>query len=249
MTGKIGVLYNDRGASNGTFYGAALAEGMPGSFVEDDAEHGAVGSGALDLLPGRKTSVVRSSARSSTATTSASATEATATRTSTWTDMREFVSDPDLGRTASCSSSTSRGSNDATSGGPRRRGPPPSLGERGVAQLRRRLQVVRLAQPLERGLERVGILDRRGDPAVAADVARASAPTGCRYAISRSSADSFTVNSTGSFSCSHANMRLSATLNTGKPHGASSYVSGSESASSRIVLAARRPGNRHGRKR
>ena len=26
-----GVLYNDRGASNGTFYGATLAEGMPGS--------------------------------------------------------------------------------------------------------------------------------------------------------------------------------------------------------------------------
>src|SRR5262245_58673001 len=35
-------------------------------------------------------------------------------------------------------------------------------------------------------------------------------------------------------------MRLSATLKTGKPHGASSYVSGSESASSRIVLHMRR---------
>ena len=35
-------------------------------------------------------------------------------------------------------------------------------------------------------------------------------------------------------------MRLSATLNTGKPHGESSYDSGSESARSRIVLAARR---------
>jgi hypothetical protein len=32
--GKIGVAYNDRGASNGTFYGAALAEGMPGSFAK-----------------------------------------------------------------------------------------------------------------------------------------------------------------------------------------------------------------------
>jgi len=32
--GKIGISYNDRGASNGTFHGAALAEGMPGSFVK-----------------------------------------------------------------------------------------------------------------------------------------------------------------------------------------------------------------------
>jgi hypothetical protein len=34
VNGKIGVAYNDRGASNGTFYGASLAEGMPGSFVK-----------------------------------------------------------------------------------------------------------------------------------------------------------------------------------------------------------------------
>jgi hypothetical protein len=34
VTGKIGIAYNDRGASNGTFYGASLAEGMPGSFVK-----------------------------------------------------------------------------------------------------------------------------------------------------------------------------------------------------------------------
>lgn len=34
VTGAIGVAYNDRGNSNGTFYGAALAEGMPGSFVK-----------------------------------------------------------------------------------------------------------------------------------------------------------------------------------------------------------------------
>jgi len=33
-TGKIGIVYNDRGSSNGTFYGAALSEGLPGSFVK-----------------------------------------------------------------------------------------------------------------------------------------------------------------------------------------------------------------------
>src|SRR5436190_1509573 len=33
-TGTVGVLYNDRGASNGPTYTAALAEGLPGSFVK-----------------------------------------------------------------------------------------------------------------------------------------------------------------------------------------------------------------------
>jgi hypothetical protein len=33
-TGKLGVLYNDRGASNGPTYDAALAEGQPGAFVK-----------------------------------------------------------------------------------------------------------------------------------------------------------------------------------------------------------------------
>ena len=32
--GMIGVAYNDRGASNGTLYGAAIAEGMPGALVK-----------------------------------------------------------------------------------------------------------------------------------------------------------------------------------------------------------------------
>jgi hypothetical protein len=34
VTGTVGVLYNDRGASNGPTYTAALAEGLPGSFVK-----------------------------------------------------------------------------------------------------------------------------------------------------------------------------------------------------------------------
>ena len=34
LTGTVGVLYNDRGASNGPTYTAALAEGLPGSFVK-----------------------------------------------------------------------------------------------------------------------------------------------------------------------------------------------------------------------
>ena len=33
VTGKIGIAYNDRGSSNGTYYNAAIAEGLPGSFV------------------------------------------------------------------------------------------------------------------------------------------------------------------------------------------------------------------------
>ena len=33
-SGTIGIAYNDRGASNGTLYGAALAEGMPGSLAK-----------------------------------------------------------------------------------------------------------------------------------------------------------------------------------------------------------------------
>ena len=32
--GKVGVLYHDRGASNGPTYNTALAEGQPGSFVK-----------------------------------------------------------------------------------------------------------------------------------------------------------------------------------------------------------------------
>jgi hypothetical protein len=34
LTGAIGIAYNDRGSANGTFYGAAISEGMPGSFVK-----------------------------------------------------------------------------------------------------------------------------------------------------------------------------------------------------------------------
>jgi hypothetical protein len=34
LSGAIGVAYHDRGASNGTFYGTALAEGMPGSLLK-----------------------------------------------------------------------------------------------------------------------------------------------------------------------------------------------------------------------
>jgi hypothetical protein len=34
VTGTIGVVYNDRGATNGTFYDAAIAEGMPGSLAK-----------------------------------------------------------------------------------------------------------------------------------------------------------------------------------------------------------------------
>jgi hypothetical protein len=32
--GTIGILYHDRGASNGAFYNTALAEGTPGSLVK-----------------------------------------------------------------------------------------------------------------------------------------------------------------------------------------------------------------------
>ena len=32
--GTIGIVYHDRGASNGTLYNAALAEGMPGALVK-----------------------------------------------------------------------------------------------------------------------------------------------------------------------------------------------------------------------
>jgi len=34
MTGQIGILYHDRGASNGSFYNTALAEGSPGLLVK-----------------------------------------------------------------------------------------------------------------------------------------------------------------------------------------------------------------------
>ena len=34
VTGNVGVLYHDRGASNGPTYNTALAEGQPGSFVK-----------------------------------------------------------------------------------------------------------------------------------------------------------------------------------------------------------------------
>ena len=34
VNGKVGILYNNRGAANGPTYNATLAEGMPGSFVK-----------------------------------------------------------------------------------------------------------------------------------------------------------------------------------------------------------------------
>jgi hypothetical protein len=34
VSGKVGILYNDRGSANGPFYNAALAEGIPGPFVK-----------------------------------------------------------------------------------------------------------------------------------------------------------------------------------------------------------------------
>src|SRR5205823_10301881 len=34
VTGAIGIIYNDRGESNGATYGAALSEGQPGTFVK-----------------------------------------------------------------------------------------------------------------------------------------------------------------------------------------------------------------------
>src|SRR6476660_1988532 len=62
---------------------------------------------------------------------------------------------------------------------------------------------------------------------------------GRSMAMSRSSAVSFTVSAIGVSFDIAANMRFSATLNTGCPHGESSYASGKESASPRIWSAMR----------
>src|SRR6476619_7911456 len=62
---------------------------------------------------------------------------------------------------------------------------------------------------------------------------------GRSMAISRSSAVSFTVSAIGASLEIAANIRFSATLNTGCPHGESSYASGKESASPRIRSAMR----------
>src|SRR5581483_10340419 len=62
---------------------------------------------------------------------------------------------------------------------------------------------------------------------------------GSSIAISRSSAVSLTVSLTGASLEIDANMRFSATLKTGCPHGSSSYASGKDRASSRIRAAIR----------
>ena len=95
VTGKIGVLYNDRGAANGTFYGASLAEGMPGSLVKttlstapSDPVHSIFfqaevpGCMQCALFHGDYIGLAYGSDGHANAV---------------WTDMRQFVSDPDLG--------------------------------------------------------------------------------------------------------------------------------------------------------
>ena len=96
VTGKLGVLYNDRGASNGTFYGATLAEGMPGSFVRtplntapSDPVH------SIFFTPEDVPSCAQCALFHGDYISFAYGSDGHAN--ATWTDMRQFISDPDLG--------------------------------------------------------------------------------------------------------------------------------------------------------
>jgi hypothetical protein len=96
VTGTIGIAYNDRGDSNGTLYGAALAEGMPGSlakttlstagsdpvhsiFFQPDDEPDCA---ACALFHGDYIGLAYGSDGHANAV---------------WTDMRQHIDDPDLG--------------------------------------------------------------------------------------------------------------------------------------------------------
>jgi hypothetical protein len=97
VTGKLGILYNDRGASNGTFYGATLAEGMPGSFART----------VLNTAPSDPVHSVFFTPEDTPACSQCAlfhgdyiglAYGSDGHANATWTDMRQFVSnDPDLG--------------------------------------------------------------------------------------------------------------------------------------------------------
>jgi hypothetical protein len=96
VTGTIGIAYNDRGESNGTLYGAALAEGMPGSLAKttvstagSDPVHSVFfqpedvpACAACALFHGDYISVAYGGDGHANVV---------------WTDMREHTSDPDLG--------------------------------------------------------------------------------------------------------------------------------------------------------
>jgi len=96
VTGTIGIAYNDRGGSNGTLYGAALAEGIPGSLAKttvstagSDPVHSVFfqpdnvpACAACALFHGDYISVAYGSDGHANVV---------------WTDMRQHTSDPDLG--------------------------------------------------------------------------------------------------------------------------------------------------------
>ena len=118
--------------------------------------------------------------------------------------------------------------------GPRRNRRSGAL-EGSLADGRRRLQPVALTKPFERRGEGLLVGHRRGDPPVAADVARGPDPRQQLRDLPLLGV-SLTVSSTRSpSSINSANNLFAPTLKTGKPHGASSYVCGNDSASSRIA--------------
>jgi hypothetical protein len=96
VTGELGVLYNDRGALNGTFYGATLAEGMPGSFVRTP----------LNTAPSDPVHSIFFTPEDTPACSQCALFHgdyisfgygSDGHANATWTDMRQFISDPDLG--------------------------------------------------------------------------------------------------------------------------------------------------------
>jgi hypothetical protein len=93
--GQIGVLYHDRGSSNGTLYNTSLAEGPPGSLVKTTVS--TAGSNPVDSLFFQAGATGCEECATFHGDYNAIAYGSDGTANLTWTDMRDFVSDGPFG--------------------------------------------------------------------------------------------------------------------------------------------------------
>jgi hypothetical protein len=88
--GQIGILYHDRGSSNGTLYNTALAEGPPGSLVKTTVS--TAGSNPVDSLFFQAGAAGCEECATFHGDYNAIAYGSDGTANVAWTDMRDFVS-------------------------------------------------------------------------------------------------------------------------------------------------------------
>jgi Neuraminidase (sialidase) len=94
-TGKIGIVYNDRGASNATTYGASLAEGMPGALARTTLNTAPSDPVHSIFFQAEVPDCMECAAFHGDYISVAYGSDGHAN--AAWTDMREFISDPDFG--------------------------------------------------------------------------------------------------------------------------------------------------------